>query len=33
MKHEIEEGFTKSIVDSKKKIKEYKREHGMGMSM
>lgn len=33
MKHEIEEGFTKSIVDSKEKVKEYKREHGMGMSM
>ena len=33
MQYEIEEGFTKSIVDSKEKIKEYKRNHGMGLSM
>ena len=33
MQHEIEEGFTKSIVDSKERIKEYKKEHGMGMHM
>ena len=30
---DIEEGFTKSIVDSTEKIKEYRRDHGMGMSM
>ncbi len=33
MKNEIEEGFTKSIVDSKDKIKEYRRDHGMRMHM
>ena len=30
---DIEEGFTKSIVDSKERIRKYKRDHGMGMSM
>ena len=33
MKEEFEEGFSKSIVDSKDKIKEYRRDHGMGMHM
>ena len=30
---DIEEGFTKSIVDSKERAKEYRRDHGMGMHM
>lgn len=30
---DIEEGFTKSIVDSKDRVKEYKRSHSMGMYM
>ena len=30
---DIEEGFTKSIVDSKERTKEYRRDHGMGMHM
>ena len=30
---DIEEGFTKSIVDSKDRAKEYRRDHGMGMHM
>ena len=35
MKQDIQEGFTKSIVDSKDRIKEYKRNtsHGIHMSM
>ena len=30
---DIEEGFTKTIVDSKERAKEYRRDHGMGMHM
>lgn len=30
---DIEEGFTKSIVDSKDRVKEYRRSHSMGMYM
>lgn len=33
IQNEIEEGFTKSIVDSKERAKEYRRDHGMGMHM
>ncbi|MBQ6998546.1 MAG: hypothetical protein IJN62_02025 [Clostridia bacterium] len=30
---DIEEGFTKSIVDSKERAKEYRQDHGLGMHM
>ena len=33
IQHDIEEGFTKSIVDSKERIKEAKRNHSLGIHM